>query len=90
MRRAARRDANEPEIVSAARRVGLKVFHTNELGDLIVQFGKITELWEIKTKTGKLTVAQCRRKQEGLNARIVRTVDDVLNAKREMLALLKG
>lgn len=86
MRRyAARRDANEPALVAAARKIGLKVFYTNELGDLIVQFGKVTELWEVKTETGKLTDTQCRLRQAGLKARTVRTVDDVLQAKREML-----
>ncbi len=85
---AARRDKNEPEIVEAARKIGLKVFYTNELGDLIVQFGRITELWEVKTKTGKLTETQCLMRQAGLQARMVRTVDDVLAAKVEMLRLL--
>jgi len=89
MRRAARRDTNEPDIVNAARGIGLKVFRTNELGDLLVQFGEapncITELWEVKTELGKLTEAQCRRKQQGLHARIVRTVDDVLAAKNWFL-----
>jgi hypothetical protein len=84
-RYAARRDANEPALVAAARKIGLKVFYTNELGDLIVQFGKVTELWEVKTETGKLTDTQCRLRQAGLKARTVRTVDDVLQAKREML-----
>lgn len=91
VRRAARRDANEPAIVQAARNVGLKVFYTNELGDLVVQFGTqrvITELWEVKTPTGKLTDAQCRLRQAGLKARLVRTVDDVLLAKKDMLQML--
>lgn len=88
MRYAARRDANESDIVAAARRCGLKVFYTSELGDLIVQFGNVTELWEVKTEKGKLTTTQCRMRQAGLKARLVRTVDDVLAAKREILARL--
>ena len=88
MRRAARRDANEPELVAAARRIGLKVFYTSELGDLIVQYGSLTRLWECKTETGKLTKAQCLRKQQRLNAYIIRTVDDVLEQRRQMAAEL--
>jgi len=87
MRRAARRDANEPELVGAARAIGLKVFYISELGDLIVQFGSRTELWEVKTATGKLTETQARMRQAGLRARLVRSVEDVLQAKREMLRL---
>ena len=86
MRRYAnRRDANEPELVNAARAIGFKVFYTSELGDLIVQFGDRTELWECKTETGKLTPAQCRLRQAGLKAVIIHTVDDVLAAKKRFL-----
>jgi hypothetical protein len=87
MRRAARRDANEPALVAAARAIGIKVFYTNELGDLIVQLGKVTELWEVKTETGTLTKMQCLLRQQGLKARTVRTVDDVLHARNEMLGI---
>lgn len=90
MRRAARRDENEPSIVEAARKVGFKVFYTNELGDLIVQWAGLTELWEVKTEAGKLTEAQLRRKQAGLVARVVRTIDDVLEAKRHLIRILQG
>ena len=89
MRRAARRDANEPGLVAAARAIGLKVFYISELGDLIVQFGSRTELWEVKTATGKLTQTQLRLRQAGLRARVVRSVEDVLQAKREMLGRAK-
>lgn len=89
MRRAARRDANEPALVNAARRIGLKVFYTSELGDLLVQFGNVTELWECKTQTGKLTQTQLRMRQAGLRARTVRSVEDVLQAKQEMLSRFK-
>jgi len=85
MRYAKRRDANEPDIVAAARRCGLKVFYTSELGDLLVQFGNVTELWEVKTEAGKLTSAQCRLRQAGLKARLIRTIDDVLAARSEMM-----
>lgn len=86
MRRYAnRRDANEPELVEAARAIGFKVFYTQELGDLVVQFGDRTELWECKVEGGKLTPAQCRLRQAGLKAVTIRTVDDVLAAKKRFL-----
>lgn len=85
MRRAARRDGNEPGIVDTARRIGLKVFYTSELGDLIVQHGDRTELWEVKTETGKLTDAQCRMRQQGLKAWTIRSVDDVLEARKRFI-----
>ena len=85
MRRAARRDANEPELVASARRIGLKVFYTSELGDLLVQYGDVTELWEVKTETGKLTDAQCRRKRQGLKSQIIRSKDDVLAGRSRMI-----
>lgn len=88
MRRAARRDANEPTLVEAARAIGLKVFYTNELGDAVVQFGNVTEIWEFKGAAGKLTDAQCKLRQAGLKARTVRTLDDVMAAKREILKRL--
>lgn len=83
-RYAKRRDMNEPELVEAARRVGLKVFVTSELGDWIAQYGRLQRLVEVKTEAGKLTDAQCRRKQQGLHAHIVRSVDDVIELRRQM------
>ena len=88
MRRFAnRRDDNEPDIVSAARRIGFKVFYTSELGDLVVQLGDRTELWEVKNEEGKnrLTAAQCKLRQAGLKAHTIRTVDDVLAARRRFI-----
>lgn len=82
---AKRRNANESDLVGAARRMGLKVFYTNELGDLVIQWGEIAELVEVKTEEGKLTATQCRLRQAGLKARIVRNVNDMLNLKRDML-----
>jgi len=86
MRRFAnRRDDNEPDIVSAARRIGFKVFYTSELGDLVVQLGDRTELWECKAEKGTLTPAQCRLRQAGLKAHTIRNVDDVLAARRRFI-----
>ena len=83
-RYAKRRDANEPELVAAARRIGLKVWITSELGDWLVQYGKLQRLVEVKTEDGKLSESQAKRKQQGLNAYVVRTVDDVLELHRQM------
>lgn len=85
MRRAARRDKNETGLVADARRMGFKIFYTSELGDLIAQLCGITELWEVKGPNGKLTDAQCRRKQQGLQARIVRGRDDLFLARAQMM-----
>lgn len=83
-RYAKRRDANDPALVEAARKIGLKVWITSDLGDWLVQYGKLQRLVEVKTEDGKLSEAQARRKQQGLNAFIVRTVDDVLELHRQM------
>lgn len=85
MRYAQRRDSNEPTIVDAARKIGLKVFYTNELGDLVVQFGGHTELWEVKTEKGTLTQTQCRMRQAGLKSVIIRSVDDVLASRARFM-----
>jgi len=86
MRRAARRDANEGLIKEAAEKAGFLVFPTNELGDLFVQRNGIKgEIWEVKAAKGKLTPAQIRNRERGLKTRIVRTVDDVLKARKEWL-----
>ena len=81
---AKRRDANEPLLVDAARRIGLKVFYTSELGDLVVQYGKQTRLCEVKTEDGTYTVAQLKRKQAGLVTHELRTIDDVVELRRQM------
>ena len=81
---ARRRDANEPQLVDAMRRIGLKVFYTSELGDCIVQYGKQTRLIEIKTETGTYTDAQCKRKQAGLITHELRKIDDVVELRRQM------
>lgn len=88
MRRAARRDANEPEIFACARRIGLRVYPTNELADAVVQYGTQTELWEVKMEHGRLTKAQIKNRERGLHARTVRTTDDVFAAKAQMMVEL--
>ncbi len=82
MRRAARVDANQVEIVEAFRAHGCDVLHTHQLGkgapDLFVAFSGIWLAIEVKAQQGKLTEAQ-ERLYAGLKTRprIVRNVDEV-------------
>lgn len=52
MRRAAKVDANQPEIVEAARRMGCSVQPLHSVGqgvpDLLVGISGINDLWEVK------------------------------------------
>lgn len=56
-RYAARRDANESEIIEALRAVGATVVQVSESGypDLLVGFAGVNYLIEVKAKKGKLT-----------------------------------
>lgn len=82
MRRAARADKNQPEIVEAFRAHGCDYLHTHQLGqgypDGFVAFGGIWLAIEIKGKDGKLTEAQ-ETLYSGLKTRprIVRNVEEV-------------
>jgi len=49
MRRAARRDENEKEIVEALRAVGATVYHLDEPCDLLVGYRQQTILMEVKS-----------------------------------------
>lgn len=86
MRRAARTDKNLMPIVEAARDLGYLVHVANsELCDAIVQFRHVTELWEIKTEKGTFTDLQKKRRAEGWRIRTIRSVDDVIKARKEIL-----
>lgn len=83
MRRAARTDSNQPEIVHALEVVGATVLHLHMVGhgcpDLAVGFRGRNYMLEIKTPNGETTPAErtwlrCWRGQ----AYIVRSVDDAL------------
>ena len=62
MRRAAKVDSNQPEIVEAFRKMGCDVLHTHQLGkgypDLFVAYSGIWLAIEVKGQQGKLTEAQ--------------------------------
>ena len=60
MRRAAKRDISEPEIVSTLERCGFSVFRMDQPVDLLVGFRGQTYLVECKTGKGKLTVGQAQ------------------------------
>lgn len=84
MRRAAKRDSNEQEIIYALQQIGATVEQLNDdaLPDLIVGFRGENYLLEVKTSTGRLTTAQAAWWANPWNGHraIVRNVDDALNA----------
>ena len=85
MGRARRTDSNLTAIVKAARAAGFLVYVRNdELADLDVQYLRYSELWEVKTATGKYKPSQLKHRAEGWLIRTVRTVEDVLQARREI------
>lgn len=75
---ARRVDGNHGDIRDAFRKLGCKVFDACRVGqgfpDLVVQYGGLTVLCEVKTEKGKKTATQ-----EGseMMARIVRNLEDV-------------
>lgn len=81
-RRAARRDANEAEIIRALRAVGASVHQLSGAGvpDLLVGYRGRTLLLEVKTATGKATEAQEEKRAawRGGEWRTVRSVDEAL------------
>jgi hypothetical protein len=86
MRYAARRDANEEEIVSGLRAIGCLVEPLSQRGipDLLVGLRGRWVLLEIKGKRGELTPAQRRfcavAWAAHLPVAVVRTLDDALEA----------
>lgn len=83
-RRAKKRDAAEPEIVSALRKAGAVVWYQDRPFDLLVGFhGRLIAL-EVKGRVGKLKPAQVTALADsiahGLPFFVVRSVDDALRA----------
>lgn len=84
--RARRVDANLSAIVQVARDIGLKVnVRNDDLADLDVQFGGHHEVWEVKGSRGRLTERQKKLRGDGWCIRLIKTADDVLEAKKTML-----
>lgn len=82
MRRAARRDLVEPQIVDALRNAGVRVTIANIPGlcDLIGWYEPkgLLRLLECKAPDGKLTPLQIKRTKEGWPVAVVRSVADAL------------
>lgn len=75
---AKRRDANEPDIVNALRKVGATVKRL-DFFDLLVGYKGKNYLIEVKTEKGKLTNAQVDEfKTWRGDAHIAVTIDDAL------------
>ena len=81
MRRAARKDGNQQQIVDALRDVGATVAVVNQEGlpDLLVGFRGRNYLMEVKTSTGRIRTLQRQffQRWQGY-VRVVRTVDEAL------------
>lgn len=82
VRRRARVDRNQVEIVRVLRQLGFQVFDCSRVGqgfpDLAIHRAGTIQLVELKTPTGKLTADQSRFIQSGWPVRIVRSVEDAL------------
>ena len=92
MRRAAKSDANQPDIVAALRAVGALVFHTHQVGqgfvDLVVLFRGYVHLIEVKTQGGKLTEPEKRWHASWGDSEYVHIVYDVHEALEAIGATL--
>ena len=76
-----RRDANEPEIISALESGGCTVQKLDGAGvpDLLIGFRHRNHIAEVKTETGKLneTQKEWNRRWQGDPPHLLRSVDDV-------------
>lgn len=81
MRRAARVDANQAEIIKGLREIGARVYYIKEPMDLIVGYRKKTVILEVKTEEGRLTKQQAEFLSEwdGGPAFVVRNRDEAVN-----------
>ena len=87
--RARKVDANLKSIVDAARKFGLLVnVRNDDCADLDVQVrgSNVAEIWEVKATGGRYTKRQKKLRAAGWCIRLIRSVDDVLEAKRTLLA----
>lgn len=79
MRRAAKRDQNEPEIVQELREAGWLVMYLDKF-DLLIWHPtqRRLRMVEVKTETGALKPSQEKMIAEGWPLEIVRTVEQAL------------
>ena len=87
MHRTHRADNNASALYQAARKMGFRLNVTNNaLCDAVAQLGDVTELWEVKNgRAAKYTPLQARMREAGWQIRTIRTVDDLLQARSEMV-----
>jgi hypothetical protein len=82
-RRAAKRDANEAEIVEALTRCGATVVRLSQKGvpDLLVGYGGMTFLAEVKSATGKLSAEQgaFQNRWNGMDVVVLRGADEAVS-----------
>lgn len=81
-RRAAKRDAIEPEIIQALRSAGCRVWQLSKPFDLLCGLSGRFVVLEVKTGKGRLTDAQegDLARAHGLPVYVVRSVEDALQA----------
>lgn len=70
---AKKRDANEPEIVAALKKIGAKIMRLDDV-DLLVNYRGKIYLLEVKTPEGKLTKSQRDLLDDGWPIHIVRDI----------------
>lgn len=79
MRRAAKVDANQPEIVAAFRRLGCVVFPTHQIGngfpDIAVRCGKMLRLVEIKDGAKPKSAQKLTEKEAAFHDQFAGCVD---------------
>ena len=84
--RARKVDSNLRDIVEAARKIGLRVnVRNDDLADLDVQYGGHHEVWECKSKRGRLTPRQKKLRGDGWCIRLITCVEDVVAARQTMV-----
>lgn len=84
----AKRDENEAELIQVYKQMGCSVHQLNEKGipDLLIGYRGLTDLAEVKIKSGVLTPEQQVFKTEFNGTyRIVRTVQDVIKHVNQLI-----
>lgn len=81
MRRAARTDSNQADIIQGLREIGARVYYIKEPMDLIVGYRKKTVILEIKTEEGRMTRQQAEflAEWDGGPAFVVRNREEAIN-----------
>lgn len=86
MRRAARQDLNQPELVLALRKIGAKVYHLGKPLDLLVGYRQRNILMEIKRPDKEGWSTEFTKEQKDFIATwpgeiaICHTIDEAINA----------